>query len=40
VLTRVLEDASLAAAEPEGNGWLLRLQPDDLDTELPNLVLE
>lgn len=34
----VLEKPGLAAGDPEGAGWLLRLAPADLAKELPNLA--
>lgn len=34
----VKEHAGLAGIDPEGKGWLLRIQPEDLEGELPNLV--
>lgn len=38
-VNRMLEDdAELALRDPEGDGWLLRLEPHDLETELRNLV--
>lgn len=33
----VLEEPSLAARDPEHQGWLLRLAPLELDKEIPNL---
>lgn len=32
------EHAGLAAIDPEGKGWLLRIQPEDPEGELPNLT--
>lgn len=38
-VNRVLEeDAELALRDPEGDGWLLRLEPKNLEPELRNLV--
>jgi CheY-like chemotaxis protein len=34
----VVEDASLANRQPEGEGWLLRLEPRDQEREVLNLV--
>lgn len=34
----VREHADLAGIDPEGKGWLLRIQPEDPDGELPNLT--
>jgi DNA-binding response OmpR family regulator len=33
----VLENPSLASRDPEHVGWLLRLKPQNLDAEIPNL---
>jgi glycine cleavage system H protein len=33
----VLQDAKLAGRDPEGAGWLFRLEPQNLDREIPNL---
>jgi glycine cleavage system H protein len=33
----VLQDPGLAARDPEGEGWILRLAPYDLEKELQNL---
>jgi CheY-like chemotaxis protein/glycine cleavage system H lipoate-binding protein len=33
----VVQDPGLAARDPEGEGWILRLAPYDLDRELQNL---
>jgi DNA-binding response OmpR family regulator len=33
----VRKDPNLAGRDPEGDGWLLRLVPQDLDREIPNL---
>ncbi len=33
----VRQDAKLAGRDPEGAGWLFRLEPQNLDREIPNL---
>ncbi len=35
---KIAEDAALAGRQPEGNGWLLRMEPLDPEEELKNLV--
>jgi glycine cleavage system H lipoate-binding protein/CheY-like chemotaxis protein len=35
---RLEEDAELALRDPEGEGWLLRLEPQDPEKEIPHLV--
>lgn len=35
--TEVLDNPSLASKDPEHAGWLLRLMPQNLDAEIPNL---
>lgn len=34
----VMEDIALAGRDPEGSGWLLRLAPQSLDSEVENLM--
>jgi CheY-like chemotaxis protein/glycine cleavage system H lipoate-binding protein len=34
----LVEDAELAVRDPEGNGWLLRMDPQDPDSEIENLT--
>ncbi len=38
VNTLVQEDPELAVRDPDGEGWLLRLEPQDPDREIENLV--
>jgi glycine cleavage system H lipoate-binding protein len=33
----VRKDPKLAGRDPEGAGWLFRLEPQNLDREIPNL---